>query len=249
MKTLVCPTLLVTALVSQAAMTPAVAHESRTLPASKKSIVLTVGFAGEPAFEDTFNGVDVILKADDGECPASASASATSDEAAGDTRHANHPHITAPIDTAAGDTVSLKVAAIYMNTATKPTGAGGSILPPAAGVRASRELTIEYPLKAKFNTPGTYQSFFRPTNPGPGTGANSGAYAFRVWGAVRVVAKSSTSCGGSPISMQARTATINSVFVCGPNGTMSADGSYNCIKSIQPFPGNAAEGYKPSTKF
>lgn len=239
MKKTLYPTLVMSALVSQAVMTASVAHESRMLPASTNSVNLTVGFSSEPAFEDTFNGVDVILKADDGECPMAGPGPA----------HANHPHITAPIDTAAGDVVNLRVVALYMNTAVPPTGVNGSDLPAAAGLRATRRITDEYPLKAKYNTPGTYQSFFRPTNPGPGTAANSGAYGFRIIGGVAFRAKDSTSCGGAPRRMAARTVTINSVFVCGPNGTMSTAGSFNCIKSIQPFPGDAAEGYKPSTKF
>jgi hypothetical protein len=40
----------------------ALAHERRSLPADHGRIQLVVGFHVEPAFEDNFNAVDVILK-------------------------------------------------------------------------------------------------------------------------------------------------------------------------------------------
>jgi len=241
MKTIAYPSLILSALLSQSILTPAGAHEARELTASKNWVDLTVGFSNEPAFEDTFNGVDVILAVDDGDCPAA--------PAGVDIRHAGAQHITAPIDTNAGDTVNLQVEALYLNTAVRPTGAGGNSLLPLANILKRLTITTAYPLKGKWGAAGTYNSYFRPTNPGPGTGANSGAYAFHIFGNVSATAKSSTSCGGPAKSMAARTAKINSYFVCGPNGTMSVSGSYNCVKTIQPFPGTAQEGYQPSRKF
>jgi len=49
---------------------PAFAHEVRILPANNGNIRLVVGFHVEPAFEDSFNAVDVILSTFDGTCPA-----------------------------------------------------------------------------------------------------------------------------------------------------------------------------------
>jgi len=46
------------------------AHEVRILPANHGKIQLVVGFHVEPAFEDSFNAVDVILSTFDGYCPA-----------------------------------------------------------------------------------------------------------------------------------------------------------------------------------
>lgn len=40
---------------------PAFAHETRILPANPGQIRLVVGFHGEPAWEDSFNAIDVIL--------------------------------------------------------------------------------------------------------------------------------------------------------------------------------------------
>ena len=45
---------------------PAFAHELRILPADHGKISLLVGFHVEPAFEDSFNAVDVILSTFDG---------------------------------------------------------------------------------------------------------------------------------------------------------------------------------------
>jgi len=53
-----------------AGLGPAFAHEVRILPAKPGKIQLVVGFHVEPAFEDTFNAVDVILSTFDGACPA-----------------------------------------------------------------------------------------------------------------------------------------------------------------------------------
>jgi hypothetical protein len=49
---------------------PACAHELRILPANHGKISLLVGHHVEPAFEDSFNAVDVILSTFDGACPA-----------------------------------------------------------------------------------------------------------------------------------------------------------------------------------
>src|ERR1700730_3533969 len=49
---------------------PAFAHEVRILPANNGQIRRVVWFPVEPAFEDSFNAVDVILSTFDGTCPA-----------------------------------------------------------------------------------------------------------------------------------------------------------------------------------
>jgi hypothetical protein len=47
------------------------AHERQALPANHGNIQLVVGTRVEPAFEDSYNAVDVILATSDGVCPGS----------------------------------------------------------------------------------------------------------------------------------------------------------------------------------
>jgi hypothetical protein len=56
---------------ASATIATALAHERRILPADHGRIQLVVGFHVEPAFEDNFNAVNVILKTYDGACPVS----------------------------------------------------------------------------------------------------------------------------------------------------------------------------------
>ena len=83
---------------------PALSHELRILPADHGKIQLVVGFHVEPAFEDSFNAVDVILSAFDGTCPApNASVNIGQPIDADGTTAAKDP-----------DTVKLKVDALYL---------------------------------------------------------------------------------------------------------------------------------------
>ena len=216
--------------VSIALVAPAFAHESRTLPpvfALGSNIRLTVGFHVEPAFEDSFNAVDVILYSYDGAC-------ADPTDFWGN-----------PLDTSAGDTVNLKVEALYLKNQTPPTGPGGNVAP--AGILKTLPITDASPLKEAFGNPGTYNSWFRPTHPGNTT--TGGAYGFHVKGTVSAAA-STYQCEGdtAPHSLAARTVSIDSYFVCG-NGSLNPPHSFNCVAAIQPFPGNVNDGYGADKAF
>lgn len=216
-------------------VSPAYAHETRILPADHGQIRLVVGFHAEPAFEDTFNAIDVMLSTFDGTCPAP---------------NAN-VNIGQPIDTGGTatakdpDTVNLKVHALYLKKAVPPTGPFGNIAP--AGIIAKLAITDESPLVELFRGPGTYNSWFRPTHPGDGT---KGAYGFRVLGTVHA-GPNSFSCSGDPAprTLAARTAQIKAFFVCGAAGTFSPPRSFHCVEPIQPFPGEAEDGYEANSAF
>ena len=158
-------------------------------PPNTGKIQLVVGFHVEPAFEDSFNAVDVILSTFDGTCPAP-NASVT---------------IGQPIDvdgtvTAKDpDTVNLKVDALYLKKAVPPTGPNGSIAP--AGIEAKLTITDRSPLAEGFRNPGTYNSWFRPTHPGNAT--TGGAYGFHVYGKVHA-GPNSFSCPGDTSPANAR---------------------------------------------
>jgi hypothetical protein len=216
-------------------ITPTFAHETRILPADHGQILLVVGFHAEPAFEDTFNAIDVILSTFDGTCPApNASINIGQPIDTGGTATAKDP-----------DTVNLKVDALYLKKAAPPTGPFGNIAP--AGIIAKLAITDKNPLVELFRGPGTYNSWFRPTHPGDGT---KGAYGFRVLGTVHA-GPNSFSCPGesAPRTLAARTAQIKAFFVCGAAGRFSPPGLFNCVEPIQPFPGEAEDGYKANSAF
>ena len=124
-----------------------------SLPADHGRIQLVVGFHVEPAFEDNFNAVDVILKTYDGACPVS------------------------------GDP---------------------------------------------------------DTHPGDGT---SGTYGYHVFGKVHAGQNTVTCPGGTPQTLAARTATIDTYFVCGAGSLVPPD-SFDCVTAVQPFPGQPEDEYK-----
>jgi hypothetical protein len=116
----------------------AFAHEVRILPADHGKIQLVVGFHVEPAFEDSFNAVDVILSTFDGTCPApNASVNIGQPIDVDGTMAAKDP-----------DTVKLKVDALYLKKAVPPTGPNGSIAP--AGIEAKLTITDRSPLAEDF---------------------------------------------------------------------------------------------------
>lgn len=219
---------LATALAS-AAVAPAFAHESRLIPATSGSgfIRLTVGFAGEPAWEDSYNGVDVILNTYDAACT-----------------ETPRGYFGAPIDPSGTatkpepDKVDLKVEALYLKEALPPTGPNGSI--PPAGILKRLVLTEESPLAPKFNTPGTFNTHFRPTHPG--------VYGFHVYGTAFAGPNTSKNCAGhaGEVPLAKRTASINVYFICSAAGSFSPPGSFNCIQTPQTFPGGPNAAYKPN---
>ncbi len=212
----------------------AFAHEVRILPATHGNVQLVVGFHIEPAFEDSFNAVDVILSTTDGLCPGSGSNLGQPIDVNG-TASATKP-----------DTVNLKVEALYLQKSVPPGGAPiGNIVP--AGIVKRLRITDSSPLDEAFGRPGTYNSYFRPTNPADGT---NGAYGFHVFGSVHAGPNSVTCPGSStPHLLAARSAKIDSYFVCGAAGSLVPPDAFGCITAIQPFPGNAADGYDPSPPF
>jgi len=197
---------------------PVSAHEPRLLPASNGSVRLTVGFHVEPAFEDGFNAVDVILASADGSCTAPIDVSGTAS--------AEDP-----------DNVSLRVDALYLQRAVRPGGTLGTTAP--AGILASLRITDRSPLAGAFGSPGTYNSWFRPTH--PGSLATGGAYGFHVYGTAHAGRKT-VACGTLP----ARNVAIDHYFVCSADGSVSPPRAFGCIEPAQPFPGRVEAGYKAS---
>jgi hypothetical protein len=212
----------------------AFAHEVRILPTSHGNIQLVVGFHVEPAFEDSFNAVDVILSTTDGICPGSGSNLGQPIDVNG-TAGAQNP-----------DTVNLKVEALYLQKSVPPGGAPiGNIAP--AGIITKLRITDSSPLNEAFGRPGVYNSYFRPTNPGDGT---NGAYGFHIFGNVHAGPNSVTCPGSStPHLLAARSLKIDTYFVCGVAGSLVPPDAFGCITPVQPFPGDAADGYDPSAPF
>ncbi len=220
------------------ALTPALhgfaqAHEGRMITDAMtgKAIGLTVGWHVEPALEDGYNAVDVILKQVD-------------------VAACNGKDVSVPIDTAAsaGDTVDLNVDVIYLRQSVRPGGSASSAKnDPPQGVISGLTITRTSPLKELFGAPGTYNSWFRPTHPGSGD-AGAGAYGFRVYGTVKATAKT-VACEKDNYSLAARQFTLDTWFVCGAVGSMSLGKSFSCVTTIQPFPGKAEDGYKPSVVY
>jgi hypothetical protein len=219
---------LVLATLASAAMAPASAHESRLIPATSGSgyIRLTVGFSGEPAFEDTYNGVDVILNTYDSACT-----------------ETPRGYFGAPIDPSGTaskpepDKVDLKVEALYLKKAQAPTGPLGSI--PPDGILKRLVLTDKEPLGPKFNTPGTFNSYFRPTHPG--------VYGFHIYGTVFAGPNVSKNCAGhtAEVPLAKRTASFNVYFICSAAGSFTPPGAFNCIEVAQTFPGGPSAAYRP----
>jgi len=219
---------------SSALLSSAIAHESRILPADKNSINLIVGFHVEPAFEDSFNAIDAILYTYDSVCPVDKNDYYGNVIDTGGTQGNADP-----------DTVDLKVDALYLKNQTPPTGAHGEVAP--AGIIKTLTITNASPLKEAFGNPGTYNSWFRPTNPGNST--TGGAYGFHVYGTVHA-GPSSYQCEGdaAPRALAARTAKVDAYYVCG-DGSFNKPHSFNCIQAIQPFPGKAEDGYQPNRAY
>jgi hypothetical protein len=219
-------TIITLALAAAAATAPAAAHESRLIPASTGFIRLSVGFAAEPAWEDSYNGVDVILNSYDSACT-----------------ETPRGYFGAPIDpagttsNATPDKVDLEVTVGYLKASVPPTGPNGTIRP--GGILKWLVLTDKSPLAAKFNTPGTFNTYFRPTHPG--------VYGFRVRGTVSTGPKVSKNCPGhtAPVQLAARSATFDVYFVCGEAGSFSPPSHFNCVEAQQTFPGGPFAPYAP----
>jgi hypothetical protein len=214
----------------------AFAHETRMLPPTfsvGKNIRLTVGFHAEPAFEDTYNAIDLILYTYDGAC-------ADPTDFWG-----QYIDVNGTKGNADPDQINLTVDALYLKNQTPPTGPGGSVAP--AGILKALPITNAYPLKELYGNPGTYNSWFRPTHPGSST--TGGAYGFHIKGSVHA-GPSTYQCEGDPAphKLAARTVNIDSYFVCGA-GSMVSGHSFNCVEAIQSFPGNTQDGYEPNRAF
>jgi hypothetical protein len=204
------------------------------------NIRATVGFSGEPAFEDSFNGLDLFLYTYDGTCPID-----TADF------YGN------PIATANGDTVNLKVDLLYLERSVVPGGATGNVAPPR--IIKSLTMTDQSPLRGAFGEPGTFNSDFKATHPGnPDQG---GAYGFHIYGKVTTVESQHTCDADSPSpttkTNPARDVNLDQYWICeagfrvppGGPATPRARGSFNCIRPIQVFPGKPEDGYKPNRPF
>jgi hypothetical protein len=225
-----------TSVFALASIAPAFCHERRILPATPGNIQLVVGFHVEPAFEDSFNAVDVILSTYDGVCPGPNSS----------TNLGQPIDVNGTVNAPDPDTVNLKVETLYLYKAVPPGGSPIGNVPPA-GIEKRLQITDSSPLKEAFSGPGIYNSWFRPTHPGDGT---NGAYGYHVYGTVHA-GPNSVTCPGSatPYKLAARTAKIDSYFVCSTAGSLVPPDAFGCVTAIQPFPGRAEDGYEPNKAF
>ena len=93
-------------------------------------------------------------------------------------------------------------------------------------------------------------SWFRPTHPGNAT--TGGAYGFHIKGTVHA-GPNSFLCPGekTPRLLAARdaTPTIDTYFVCSAAGSLVPPDAFGCVNAIQPFPGEAEDGYEPNSAF
>lgn len=224
--------LMATMMLTTAISAPAFAHEERRYPlGTTQQVSMFIGFSTEPAFEDSFNGIDVILSSFDGFCP---NGEPTQDA------------IEAPISTrntagsADPDTVNLQVDALYLKQVVKPGGTLGEI-PPTGILARSRISTTAFPLREAFGEPGVFNTHFRPTHPGNPT--DGGAYGFYINGTVHAGPKTATCPDGSSHDLAPRTVSIDGYFVCSA-GVLR--GAFNCVVPLQSFPGRPKDGYEPS---
>lgn len=227
---------------SGALAAPVFAHESRIFPASKNSIRVTVGFLGEPAFEDTFNGLDLFLFTFDKRCP-------------------NDPTDFYGNPITAAEIVKIKAEAVYLDKSAPPTGKLGFQIPKDATILKRLEISKKSPVGGVFGDPGHFHSWFKPTHPGfaggdeGGAGAPTagGAYGFRVEGEVNTK-ESEYACEGdsTPTKIPARKAKFSSYWICGAgfrDGTPESRGAFSCIQPIQVFPGDDVDGYAPNKPY
>lgn len=212
--------------------TPGFAHEERRIPGRGGLVSMFIGFAQEPAWEDSINGIDVFLTSFNGFCPNGEDAIESAIDVRG-TRGLADP-----------DTVDLQVEALYLKEVSKPRGALGTL--PPLGIVSRLKITDKSPLRQAFGASDQYNSRFRPTHPGNPT--DGGAYGFRVYGTVHAGPKT-VSCPGPfvPINLAPRTISVNHYFVCSRGGSLdTTPRSFNCVDPLQAFPGVPEDGYTPN---
>lgn len=220
---------------TSALVAPVFAHEERRYPLTgTEQVSLFIGFLEEPAFEDSFNGVELFLSSFNGYCPGG--------EPTQDAIEAPiSPRNTASLTNK--DTVNLTIEALYLKTPVKPGGSLGETAP--AGILARSLLTTTAtPLKEQFGEPGAFAVHFRPTHPGNVT--DGGAYGFYISGTIHAGPKTATcpeNLGGGSYTLAERTVSVNSYFVCS-KGVLR--GAFNCVEAIASFPGRPKDGYEPS---
>ncbi|MCI0466922.1 MAG: hypothetical protein L0Y57_07965 [Beijerinckiaceae bacterium] len=229
----------------------AFAHESRIIPASTGHVRVTVGFHGEPAFEDSFNGLDLFLFTFDGRCPIDI------------TDFFGNAITQAEI-------TSIKTKVLYLDKSAPPTGTLGSSPPTLATILKE----ADSPVRGVFGEPGNYHSQFIPTHPGfpPGLPPHGpvsqgaapfspkpkidGAYGFYVEATVNTQ-ESEYTCdadSSTPVTktIPARTATFKSYWICGTgfkDGTPESRGSFSCVNPAPTFPGGPGDAYEPNKPF
>lgn len=210
---------------------PGFAHEERRYPlGATQQVSLFIGFSTEPAFEDSYNGVELFLSSFDGFCP-NGEATQDAKEAPISTRGtANLPD---------KDVVDMKIDGLYLKKVVKPGGGLGEIAPP--GILARASLTKASPLSERFGEPGAFATHFRPTHPGNET--DGGAYGFYIKGTIHAGPKEAACPDGSTYPLAPRTVSVNSYFVCNA-GVLR--GRFNCVAPLQSFPGRPDDGYEPS---
>ena len=224
-----------TALLFAALAVPALAHESRGVQAAdgKSYFRLTVGFAIEPAYEDTDNqGIDIFVNAWDGR-------DSTSDDL-----------ITASVDRRAGDIVKLKVTALYLDQ-DAPLG--------EAKILAHQVIANDFDddpdndTREPFGETNIYRTLHRTTHPGAYGYHFKGYVKFQGRPADPVCLNEDCSESYTPY-VEARKSPIDEYFICG-NGHGTAPDPFNgtpntaafgCVKVLPPFPGNVYDAYKPN---
>ncbi|MGH8549969.1 MAG: hypothetical protein ACRERU_15455 [Methylococcales bacterium] len=223
------------AILSAASTAPAFAHESRGVLADDGTSYfrLTVGFHIEPAFEDTDGqGIDVFINAWDGRDPAV------------------NDLITASVNRKAGDTVNLKVTALYLDT---DAPLGQSTILRSLLIADDFDADPDNNTRLPFGETNIYEVLHRTTHPG--------AYGYHFEGDVNFLGRdadpvcldAACSVTSTPF-VAARSAHIDEFFICGNghgtapdpfNGTPNTS-KFNCVQVLPPFPGKVGDGYKPN---
>ena len=212
-----------------ALLNPALAHETRLVPASVGKVQMSVGFHIEPALLGTTNANDTFLFTYDKPC---------TDVGGTDP----NDFLGAPIDVNGtnGDTVALKVEVLILSKE-KPYVPGHSGNPM---ILARKTITDISPMQENSDTVGLYNSWFSPSQAAGGpasgllpTGINVGnAYGFHIYGTVHA-GPNSYQCAGtpSPLPIAARDVTIDEFFVCG-KGTRTPGDGHSCVEIPQQGP-------------
>jgi hypothetical protein len=264
-------TLAVAGVLSGAFSASALAHESRNLPiggAAGTQIRMTVGFAIEPAREDTDGqGIDIFLNAMD---PGMVNG----------VRQKDFPVV--PITRGVNGDAKLKVEALYLDKpiallCSEDVARRPSSNPNCANILAKKTIADDFDASAMhtaipFGEDRIYRTYLRTTHPG--------AYGFHVTGYAELknagdgvfTPDGAPSDGSQDVTVTLQPRKVDNIdewWVCGgrdahnvgtgagsngadsPNvpGVDQTAGGYNCVEVLPPFPGKLEDGYQANKAF